>query len=314
MFSFSKWYFDAQTEEGDFLFAYLAPFSLLGSKTLELVLCYFPREGGEVRRCFHLPHSALGVEEEGRIAHFGCGELDVGEVRSTFSFRTQDAGLRLNYVRLDPPFVPPDDGKLLGIGKRSLHWQVPLPRATVTGKVRIGNLEREIEGFGYHDLVRTNIPPWKLPLRELLWGRAIGPGGAIIWNQPRFEIHGDEHTVGFGWLRIGEDDPMSFSDLTFSTSHWVDHPGTDDRYPDAMSVEFGGQGPPVLAEVSGTRLLLGDYVANVQQFRNRFERWLYRTFTGDPVEYKLLSRVNMAQIPGSLWAAHERVLWALDKV
>ena len=39
------------------------------------------------------------------------------------------------------------------------------------------------------------------------------------------------------------------------------------------------------------------------------ERWLYRSFTGNPVEYKLLSRVvTDGPLHGAL-AAHERVLW-----
>lgn len=313
MFSFTKWYFDAQTEEGDFLFSYLAPFSLLGAKTLELVLCWFPREGGEVRRCFHLPHAALGVEDEGRIAHFGAGELDVGEVRCSFSFRMGDAGLRLNYTRLDPPFVPPDDGELLRMGKRRLTWRVPMPRASLTGHIRVGQLDREFSGFGYHDLVHTDIPPWRIPLRELLWGRAIGPGGTVIWNQPRFKLKEEEHTVSYGWFRAGDDPGTLFSAVKFDAAKSQEHEPTGNRYPDEMSVRFTEGEETRVAQLTGTRLLLGDYVANVQQFRNRFERWMYRKFAGDPVEYKLLSRLTTAEINGPLWAAHEKVLWATNK-
>jgi len=58
-----------------------------------------------------------------------------------------------------------------------------------------------------------------------------------------------------------------------------------------------------------TELHLGEFVADVQRFGSGLERRLYRTVTGDPVEYKLWSRAQIDGEPRDAWAAHEWIRW-----
>jgi len=201
---------------------------------------------------------------------------------------------------------------MLEQGGRKLVWRVPIPSAEVTGTVAIGPHTVSFCGLGYHDFVQTDIPPWQLPLRELLWGRALGKDGAVIWNRLRFKDRdGATRDVSRGWWRAGPHHPQTSSRLPVEPASITMHSGTREAFPARLriSLQAGRPGPRMDLSLDETRLMLGANVADVNGFRNRLERWLYRTFAGNPVEYKLLSRVHGVDWLEGALAAHERVLW-----
>ena len=314
LFFFRKWYFDAQTDDGMFLFAYFAPMTLFGSKSAELVVSLYPPEGGELRRSFHLPGAGLSIADDDSAAEFGSGKLSVSRSGASFGFALDDTSLDLEYTAAAPAWVPVlpggDPGVLLAMNNRRLTWTVPVPHARITGSARIGSRTIAITGLGYHDFVRTDIPPWSLPLRELLWGRALGEATAIIWNRPRFEIGGKRTAVGLGWMMNADGTMESFSHVDATFAEERDHPATRDRYPASIDLNMSDDGgKKIVAHIRDTRLLLGERVADVQKFRGGLERWLYRRFTNDPVEYKLLSSATLPGLERPIPAAHEWILW-----
>ena len=156
----------------------------------------------------------------------------------------------------------------------------------------------------------TDIPPWRLPLRELLWGRALSDNAAVIWNRPCFQIKGKRAAAELGWILRDNGDIDLFSHVAASFGAEQDHPVTRGRYPREMDLAMSGEsGGTTIAQIRDTRLLLGERVADVQKFRGRPERWLYRRFTNDPVEYKLLSSALLPGHDHPMLAAHEWILW-----
>ncbi len=306
-FDFEKWYFDGQTAAGDFFFLYLAPMKLLGSASAELVVALFPACGPPLRRSLNLKGAELQLAEDRCAAAFPGGELRLGPQECLFRLDAGDIRTELRYQPLDDPWLPADDGILARRGERILRWVVPVPRARLQGVLRIGDTEFRFDGWGYSDFVRTDIPPWTLPLRELLWGRALGPETLVIWD--RIGLAGREGTerIGLGLVSLGNEPPREVTAIEADFRESVEHEPTRDRYPTDMALQLGQ--PARQLRLHPTRLQLGEFVADVQRFRSELERWLYRQFTGNPVEYKLLSRISAADGPLDAWAAHEWVLW-----
>jgi len=309
LFFFEKWYFDAQTADGSFVFAYLAPMTLAGKRSAELVVSLFPA-GGETRR---RSHSFAGAEvsiAEGHLAAtFPGGELALDEDGARLRFELDDAEVDLRYDGAAAPWTPGEAGVVHRRGSHALRWIVPVPGARVSGRVAVGETAITVDDHGYSDFVQTDIPPWSLPLRELLWGRALGPEGIVIWNRVGVSHDGGVTPVTYALVEAGGAPRRLYTAVDAESRAWLDHDATGDRYPSELQLAFSGEGGPARVELDRTRLGLGERVADVQRFRSGLERWIYRTATGDPVEYKLMSRVTLdgEAFPG--WAAHEWIRW-----
>jgi hypothetical protein len=59
----------------------------------------------------------------------------------------------------------------------SVRWRCVMPSADVVVQLR----DREIRGLGYGELLEITVAPWRLPIRELLWGRATCGATSLVW-------------------------------------------------------------------------------------------------------------------------------------
>lgn len=309
LFSFEKWYFDGQTADGAFFFLYLAPMVLCGKRSAELVISLFPPEGGNPRRSFHLTGGELELDSDRCGARTPAGGLAMSRGKTTVRFDLDGAAAELRYRPLDAPWTPTEDGRVVQRGPRSLRWIVPIPRARLEGSIRIDDTEIAFDGYGYSDFVQTDIPPWSLPLRELLWGRILGPETLVIFNRVGVASGADVDHVPLGLVRLGDGPVRTTDDLGAELSGWEDHEPTSDRYPTEIDISLPGDGDPRPIRLHDTTLHLGEFVADVQRFGSGLERWLYRAFTGDPVEYKLFSRASAGGRELDAWSAHEWIRW-----
>ncbi len=165
-FHLSKWYADCITEAGDVFIGYAA----------------------EVRwRALHI-HYASVLECRG-----------TQKPRSRFSLRAglppqpQDGALawRAPALRTSGTWhgmQPPLHEVLLG---GAIEWDCFQPGARV--EVRSG--EDRMCGLGYIERLGLTIPPWRLPIRELRWGRFVSESDALVWidwsgpHQERLAFH-----------------------------------------------------------------------------------------------------------------------------
>lgn len=63
----------------------------------------------------------------------------------------------------------------------SVHWRCVAP----SGDVVVQLPGRTIRGRGYAEVLEMGVAPWRLPIRELRWGRAIGAQTSLVWIQWR---------------------------------------------------------------------------------------------------------------------------------
>ncbi|MBI4700204.1 MAG: hypothetical protein HY744_03390 [Deltaproteobacteria bacterium] len=312
LFFFEKWYFDGQTEDGAFFFAYLAPLVLAGRRSAELVVSLFPAGGNEHRLSLHLAGGVVESNAERTRVALPGGEIELGSAHCRVRLRLEQADLDLSYRPLEPPWAPRGDGILLGRGRRRLRWVVPLPLGRLQGSVRVRDGEQRFDGLGYADFVQTDIAPWSLPLRELVWGRALAEDLVVVWNRVSFRpgsqcLPGLGDTVGLGLARLGTaGETLSLAGAEAELGEMQQHTRTGGAYPRELRLRLGAA-QEIDLRLDDTRLLLGERVADVQGFGSGPQHWLYRKLTGDAVEYKLLSRMTAAG--RTALAAHEVVHW-----
>lgn len=84
------------------------------------------------------------------------------------------------------PRQPPIEERLLADSSGVVEWRVEAPAAEVSASLR--GFE-PLRGTGYAERILITIPPWRLPIRELRWGRWIGEdaGRSVVWIDWRGE-------------------------------------------------------------------------------------------------------------------------------
>lgn len=60
-------------------------------------------------------------------------------------------------------------------GRLTWHCRHPLARAEVDYR------GRRYQGLGYVEKLELTLPPWKLPIEELRWGRALFADRSVVW-------------------------------------------------------------------------------------------------------------------------------------
>ena len=149
-FSLRKWYLDCVAEDGEVLIAYQAELrwgrlSLRYASVLQL-------DGARstLRDC---PAPRLS------------GERISWEAPALHLSGTWDALAPAAEVELIP----------------GVRWRCLQPRSRV--ELRVGG--RPLRGLGYAEELELTIPPWRLPIDELRWGRFAGESHGAVWIEWR---------------------------------------------------------------------------------------------------------------------------------
>lgn len=181
-----KWYIDALLEDGSVLLVYLGALTISHVRLARLTADLFPPHGAG-------PHGSATVRQisggKGAL-HFGPATI----AGDRLSFTTPGLSGELIYRPRHAPCALREP--FLAEGNRSLHWSVEIPDADVTGTLRWPGGERAIVGRGYRDRVWFDFPPWRFPIRELLWGRGVTGNHAATWVRATT----DQERIAATWL------------------------------------------------------------------------------------------------------------------
>ena len=74
--------------------------------------------------------------------------------------------------------APPIERTVFRSEVGSVEWRCLQPNARA--EVHLGT-ERCIQGRGYAEHILISIPPWRLPVDELRWGRFLTDSNALVW-------------------------------------------------------------------------------------------------------------------------------------
>ncbi len=207
-FHLSKWYLDCVAENGD---AFVGYWGRLAWKGIELAY-----------------ESVLRADQNGvrsRSSIRRDPEPQLGDGR--IEWQAPALGATCTWEAL----APPAREVLLETPKGKVEWSCVQPKARVSGVVE----GVPIEGLGYAERLDLTLAPWKLPIRELHWGRFLGDGEGLVWVDWRGDhnrqlvlrdarptsgvrvvedgLRGDDFSLSFADKRTLREGPIGRSDL-----------------------------------------------------------------------------------------------------
>lgn len=165
-FILHKHYFDCIDDHGHALIAYAAELSLPG---VRLPYAAAMQHGGDgiLHEQGYLKRARL--ETDAALAHT---QLTHSQLALDGTWQAQAAA------------CPPQDLLALaqagGNGKQVI-WHAHTPKARVNGNYR----GQPFAGWGYAETLTLTLPPWRLPLDELYWGRFISEHHSVVWLEWR---------------------------------------------------------------------------------------------------------------------------------
>lgn len=156
----AKWYLDCIDPEGEAFIGYAAQVGWAGlSLRYSGILTYRASEGVDTKM-------TLRRYEEPR---------------------TEDDALRWRSVPLGvdgswEPVEAPVQAQLFTGDEGEVDWSCMQPSARA--RVQFGD-GAPIHGWGYAERLTMTIPPWRLSIDELFWGRFVADGVSIVWIEWR---------------------------------------------------------------------------------------------------------------------------------
>lgn len=156
-FSLSKWYFDCVAEDGRAFIGYLAELRWKSLSIHHYQSSLLHSNGEETQTRFSL-RSALPPSISG----------------SALTWKSSPLRIDGTWNALEPPVR----ATILDSDAGAIEWHCLQPRATAS--VRIGK-SAAVCGLGYAENLRMTIPPWRLPLKELRWGRFLSATDSLVW-------------------------------------------------------------------------------------------------------------------------------------
>lgn len=163
-FAFTKWYFDSVCEDGRTAIGYCTALTWRGLSLSWEALSLWHADRRTLERS-SLAGSGMPSRADGQIAWhapaLGCSfRADVCQPAAAIRLFENSTGF--------------------------VDWRCEAPLARVTWEIA-GSAP--LHGLGYVECLELTVPPWRLPIRELRWGRwaARDAGHSIVWIDWRGE-------------------------------------------------------------------------------------------------------------------------------
>jgi len=154
-FHLAKWYFDCITDSGDACIGYAAVV-----RWNKFTLHYTSVVHGNAHNGFTSSTSLHSTKLP--VLHHDTMEWTCKELDANGSWKRK-------YNPIDRTLLENEHGWI--------RWSCIMPGAETD--LRIGHVQ--YTGLGYVEYLEMTIPPWKLPIEELRWGRFISATNAVVW-------------------------------------------------------------------------------------------------------------------------------------
>lgn len=255
-FELEKWYADCISDTGDAAIAYYgaARWNKLSVNYSSLLTI----TGDAPARAQYSVRGSEAPSHDGSLVHWRSPHL---HFHGTWT--TVDRGYAETLYSGDDGFV---------------EWHCLQPRANAVIDWADG---KQLRGLGYVERLRMTVPPWKLPIDELLWGHFLSATDSLVWIDWRGSVR--TKLVLLNGRRIDAAE-VSENAVSFGTSGLL-------TFNEGSVLREGKLGAVALAALSTIKKLLPVRILDVDE-----TKWRSRARLKHPD-------------PHEGWAIHEVVKW-----
>jgi hypothetical protein len=208
---------------------------------------------------------------------FNNGALNSSGNKSDLNINSDDFKLSLTFNAAASSAY--DEERIISNKKNDfLKWKLLKPKADVTGIFSVNSSAYNIRGIGYQDLVEFNIPPWRLSIKELHWGRAHCGKYAVVYDLVKFTDGNEFKKIA---LFAGNPEKKLVDSSEFEIIYESDKKET--------VIKFNG------SQLTLTKLktLTKESVYTDERIKPKFIRNILSSVSGDPFESKFYGKAAL---------------------
>lgn len=184
-FHLSKWYLDFVAESGEAMIFYSA--KLTWHRWTAFYTSWLNYNPGS------------GVEVKSRFSQVKIPQLKTTQIAWSDS--------KFGISGIWESAAPMIEARLHNSAEGFLDWRCYQPAS----KVRLQMKERILEGSGYAEQLILTVPPWKIPMDELRWGRFVSDNNNVVWIELREKYR-------YKWLWLNSD---KMNDCSIEDEHII---------------------------------------------------------------------------------------------
>lgn len=304
-FYLKKWYLDFITPDNIVMYIYVM----------------IVRIGGFRQDCisallFTPTNKKMEFREKQKFSDFGGTKivsglnfLHYGGDRTIININQKNASIALAYSPISGNWFPNETGKIIQEGGNFISWYVPITKALVNGNIVLRNDKIEINGTGYVDVVEISMAPWKIPIKELLWGRAHCGKYTVVYDQITLR-----NNKKIKFLILQRDGIVLKEKMVSDDTNKSNIISKDPNFRINLNSDKNETTlthPYFDLKLKQNLLLEDSSVITNERLKNNYVRKLLGHFSGNPKEKKIVSDATLffenSEYNGK--AIHEQVLW-----
>jgi len=293
IFRFEKWFVDVLTPEREYIVLFHSILEVFGVRIcfVEVNISQFG-EGPN----YHINRKLKGLRRSGHTlsTHQGTIQYEIGSGKIMLLLPGMEIKLNLR------PDYPPDfHGKGMKIessGNGSLEWKPLYLKTAISGSVRIEVEEKlvmakdQISGKGYVDYLHSSLSPFRVPVRQLYWGRLHSMDVDLTYS---YALDDNENLCGSQLIIQSGAETIRLEEFLVHTDQWevINPPGIS--CPVSYSIEASSQRLQVSLKVVHLKpAIVSEFAKNPKEL-GRFRLALLRQLSRDPRGIKFYSTASL---------------------
>lgn len=235
------WYFDASFENGYSAVAIVWPmnYSKPWRRQCTVQLSIYTPEGETCKHYIFPPRSTFQASRNTCDVRVGKGFMRGQYPRYEISLEAEGDGVELVFESEVPGWKPGQGANVVPFPlMKTMGWLVPVPRARVSGRLRLGDRVVEVEGHGYHDHNWGETPIFHV-VDNWHWGHVIAGEVGITWADITMQKSMDYQRAYMFLLSKAGRLVYESPDIRVRYDDWCDDGAFLHPYPRRISVAFG---------------------------------------------------------------------------